>query len=84
MFFLELPKKVDAVRYYTKLRRKFADIGANVIPLSEEWNYPLPSLAKIVDEILKNGVWVYRFDEISLCTEGSKSCKEHGNEDFMR
>ena len=63
MFFLELPKKVDRSRYYTKLRRKFSDMGVNIVPLSANWKRPLPSLTKIVDEILENGEWVFSCDD---------------------
>lgn len=57
IFFLDLPCKVDHSRCYTKILRRFSELGIHPVPVSGGWNKPLPSLARIVDEILRCGQW---------------------------
>ena len=52
MFFLELPQKVDQSRCYTKILKRFSELEIHPVPVSTDWNKPLPSLAMIVEKLL--------------------------------
>lgn len=62
MFCNELPSKINQDRCYRSLRKTLAEMELNPVPVPADVWIPVPSLALIVENILKSGEFTYKVD----------------------